>query len=267
MVASGLESSDLVARFQLACAVTREAADTARHLFRTRDDGQFELKGPQDYLTEVDGEIERLIQRRIARSFPGDAFFGEEGEDRNVGACTWVVDPIDGTANFARGIPHFGISVGMLHEGEPALGIICLPMSHEIFIARRGDGAILNGQPIAVSDTMDMARATVELGWSTRRPLSDYVNLIERVASTGAGTRNGGSAAVALAGIAAGRLDGYCELHVNSWDCLAGIVLVREAGGWVSDFLAGNGLWMGNAILACAPALRDRLIEATGVGA
>ena len=97
----------------------------------------FELKGPQDYLTEADGHIERLI-RRLARKFPADAFFGEECEDRRVGTCTWIVDPIDGTANFARGIPHFGISIGMLHEGEPALGIVCIPMSHETFAARRG---------------------------------------------------------------------------------------------------------------------------------
>jgi len=263
----GLDMKDLVARFQLACAVTREAADTARHLFRTRDGGQFDLKGPQDYFTEADGEIERLIHRRIARSFPGDAFFGEEGEERSVGTYTWVVDPIDGTANFARKIPRFGVSVGMLHEGEPALGIICLPMCHEMFAACRGGGATLNGEPIAVSSIADMARAIVELGWSTRRPVTSYAKLVDRVMSAGAGTRNGGSAAVALASVAAGRLDGYCELHVNAWDCLAGIVLVQEAGGWVSDFLKGNGLQQGNALLACTPALREQLVKATGVGA
>lgn len=233
----------------------------------TRDRGQFELKGPHDYLTEADGEIERLIRRGIARKFPADAFFGEEGEERSVGTCTWVVDPIDGTANFARGLPHFGICIGMLHEGEPALGVIGIPMSHEIFAARRGSGATLNGERIAVSNVTDMARATVELGWSTRRPVTSYTGLIDRVMSTGAGTRNGGSAAVALANVAAGRLDGFCEFHVNAWDCLAGIVVVREAGGWVSDFLQGNGLLEGNALLACTPALCEPLIEATGVGA
>ena len=259
--------TDLGSRFQFACTVTREAADRARHLFRTRDDGRFELKGPQDYLTEADGDIERLIRRRIARRFPEDAFFGEEGEERSVGTFTWVVDPIDGTANFARGMSHFGVSVGLLHEGEPALGIICVPMSHEMFAASRGGGATLNGEPIAVSGTADMAWALVDLGWSTRRPLTDYAKLVDRVTSTGAGMRNGGSAAVALASVAAGRLDGFCELHINSWDCVAGIVLVQEAGGWVSDFLTGNGLVDGNALLACTPALREQLVEATGVGA
>ena len=259
--------NDLAARFQFAGEVSREAADRARHLFLTRELGQFELKGPQDYLTEADGEIERLIRRRIARRFPEDGFFGEEGEQRSTGTFTWVVDPIDGTANFARGIPLFGISVGMLHEREPVLGIICVPMIDETFAALRGRGATLNGGPTAVSGTMDMARATVELGWSTRRPLTDYARLVDRVTSTGAGMRNGGSAAVALAGVAAGRLDGFCELHINSWDCLAGIVLVREAGGWVSDFPTGNALVDGNAFLACTPALRDQLVEATGIGA
>ena len=259
--------NDLVVRYQSACEVSREAADRARHLFVTRELGQFELKGPQDYLTEADGEIERLIRRRIARCFPEDAFFGEEGEQRSTGTFTWVVDPIDGTANFARGIPLFGISVGMLHEGEPALGVICIPMLDETFAALRGRGATLNGEPTAVSGTMDMARAVVELGWSTRRPLTDYARLVDRVTSAGAGMRNGGSAAVALASVAAGRLDGFCELHINSWDCIAGIVLVREAGGWVSDFLTGNGLVDGNALLACTPPLREPLVEATGVGA
>ena len=178
-----------------------------------------------------------------------------------------MVDPIDGTANFARGIPVFGISVGMLHEGEPVLGIICIPMLDETFAALRGRGATLNGEPTAVSSTTDTARAMVELGWSTRLPLADYARLVDRVTSTGAGMRNSGSAAVALASVAAGRLDGICELHINSWDCLAGIVLVREAGGWVSDFLTGNALVEGNAFLACTPALREQLVEATGVGA
>ena len=258
--------SGLDRRFRVARAVAGEAADTARHRFRTRGGGRFELKGPQDYLTETDGEIERLIRRRIARAFPGDAFFGEEGEERSVGPCTWVVDPIDGTANFARGIPHFGVSVGMLHEGEPVLGVVSIPMFHETFVARRGHGATMNGERIAVSGVADMAVATVELGWSTRRPVAGYTRLVERVMSAGAGVRNGGSAAVALANVAAGRLDGFCELHINSWDCLAGIVLVREAGGWVSDFLQGNGLLAGNALLACTPGLREHLVQATGVG-
>ena len=251
---------------RLARAVTHEAADTARRRFRTPNGGQFELKGPQDYLTEVDGEIERLIRRGIARSFPRDAFFGEEGEERSVGAWTWVVDPIDGTANFARGIPEFAISVGLLHEEEPVLGVICLPLSQEVFAARRGEGATLNGGPIAVSTTSAMTRAIVEVGGSTRRPAGDYARLVNRVLSAGAGIRNGGTAAVALASVAAGRLDGFCELHVNAWDCLAGIVLVQEAGGWASDFLADNGLREGNALLACTPGLRDRLVEASGIG-
>ena len=259
--------NDLAGRYRFACEVSREAADRARHLFLTREHGQYELKGPQDYLTEADGEIERLIRGRIAGSFPEDGFFGEEGEERSTGTFTWVVDPIDGTANFARGIPVFGISVGMLHEGEPVLGIICIPMLDETFAALRGRGATLNGEPTAVSSTTEPARAMVELGWSTRLPLADYARLVDRVTSTGAGMRNSGSAAVALASVAAGRLDGFCELHINSWDCLAGIVLVREAGGWVSDFLTGNALVEGNAFLACTPALRERLVEATGVGA
>ena len=258
---------DLDRRFQAACAVAREAAAAARRLFRTRQGREFELKGPQDYFAAADGEIELEIRRHITGKFPEDAFFGEEGEERSVGDCTWVVDPIDGTANFVRGIPHFAISVALLYRGQPALGIVAVPMTRELFAARRGAGATVNGERIAVSGVTDLSRATVELGWSTRRPVSDYARLVERVARAGAGTRNAGSAALALANLAAGRLDAYCELHVNAWDCLAGIVLAREAGGWASDFLEGSGLLAGNALLACTPGVREQLVEVTDVGA
>jgi myo-inositol-1(or 4)-monophosphatase len=116
-----------------------------------------------------------------------------------------------------------------------------------------------------VSRIADMKQATVELGWSMRRPMSEYIAMIERVTRTGAGFRRAGSGALGLAYVAAGRIEGYAELHINSWDTLAGLLMVREAGGWTNDFLRGDGLRTGNPVLACTPALTQALVTATGI--
>ncbi len=259
-----MPQTDTDGRFDAVTRIAREAGDLARRLFAERDFGTFELKGHQDYLTEADGQVERLIESRLAEAFPDDTFFGEE-EGGRYGARTWVVDPIDGTANFARGIPHFSISMALVEGGRPQVGVVLNPMAGEIFAARRGGGAFLNGRPMRVSAIADMRQATFELGWSTRLPLADYVAMVGRVTAAGAGFIRAGSGALGMAYVAAGRIDGYAELHINAWDVLAGILLVEEAGGWTSDFLAGDGLTRGNPILASNLVLKDRFVEAIGI--
>jgi myo-inositol-1(or 4)-monophosphatase len=259
-----IAANDLEERYRTACAVALEAGTLAKKLFLGREAGAFELKGMQDYLTEADGEVERLIARRIAEKFPKDTFLGEE-EGGQISARTWVVDPIDGTANFARGIPHFSISIAYVEDGKTQAGAICNPMASELFSAKLGGGARLNDRPMAVSKIDDMRRATFELGWSTRLPLADYVAMVGRITATGAGFIRAGSGALGLAYVAAGRVDGYCELHINSWDSLAGLLMVREAGGWTNDFLANDGLRKGNPIIACTPGLKKAFVTATGV--
>ncbi|MGQ0664026.1 MAG: inositol monophosphatase family protein [Pseudomonadota bacterium] len=256
---------DLERRYLAACAMAREAGDLARRLFESRDGSSFELKGPQDYMTEADTAVERLIVERIAAAFPADACFGEEGGGR-LGPEVWVIDPIDGTANFARGIPHFCVSIAFMRDGRTALGAIMNPMTGELFAARRGEGATLNGRAMRVSAISDPRQATVELGWSLRRPIADYVALVDRVMATGAGFRRAGSGTLGLVYVADGRAEGYCELHINSWDALAALLMVEEAGGWTNDFLANDGLARGNPVLASAPGLKDALIAATGIG-
>lgn len=252
-------------RYELACTIAREAGSQARRMFENRDAGSFELKGDQDYLTEADGEVERLIKSRITAAFPADSVLGEEGGGE-VGASAWIIDPIDGTANFARGNPHFCISIAYVRDGIPSTGVIYSPVIDELYAAWRGGGAFLNGRPIRVSATAEMRRATIELGWSTRRPLENYTAMVHRVFATGAGVLRQGSGALGMAYVAAGRIDGYGEQHINAWDVLAGLLIVREAGGWVNDFLADDGMAHGNPILACTPALRSELTRATGIG-
>jgi myo-inositol-1(or 4)-monophosphatase len=251
--------SDL--RLSVACAVAREAGALARRRFNGRPGTTgINLKGYQDYLSAVDAEIEGLVRSRFLESFPEDSFFGEEGGG-SFGNSVWVVDPIDGTANFVRGISQFCISIAYVRDGQTQIGIIFDPMLDELFATERGGGATLNGEPIQVSGLNDMHSATIEAGWSTRLPLSRYVDLVGRILADGAGMRRGGSGALALAYVSAGRIDGYCELHMNSWDALAGLLLVEEAGGWVNDFHANSGLRDGNVVLGCSPGLKKPLLQ------
>jgi myo-inositol-1(or 4)-monophosphatase len=257
-----LSKRGLEKRFLAACAVAREAGDLARRHFESRDlRNGYKLKGPQDYWTAADGEVEKLIVGRLSEAFPEDTFFGEEGGGR-FSPEVWVIDPIDGTANFARGVPHFCISIAFLREGRMTIGAIYEPMRGELYASLSGAGAACNGRPMRVSTLTDIRSATVELGWSTRRPMKQYVTLIDQLTSTGAGFRRAGSGALGLAYVADGRAEGYCELHINSWDALAGLLLVQEAGGWVNDFLANDGLIQGNPVFATTPALKDALIAA-----
>jgi len=146
-----------------------------------------------------------------------------------------------------------------MHRGEIEIGIIYNPDSNEMFTARRGRGAFLNGVKLAVSAGRHAA-PLIEVGHSNRQPLTQYLDLIGRVFAAGCEFRRLGSGALDLAAVAAGRTDGYLELHINAWDVLAGMLLVREAGGWTNDFLAGDGLRTGNPIIACTPELREKLV-------
>ncbi len=230
-------------RLLAAQAVAREAGARVRRRFR---ESSFTVgfKGPQDYLTEVDGETEDLIAARLIEAFPLDGFIGEETSGRPTpqGGAVWVVDPIDGTANFARGVGHFCVSIACVLEGRIEVGVIYDPMQDELFSARRGGGAFVNGAPIKPSEATSLANATIEVGWNMRAGASKYLDLVRRVALWGAAPFRTGSGALGIADVAAGRRDGFIEHHIIAWDCLAAILLVQEAGGYVSQFLAGEGL-------------------------
>jgi len=252
-------------RFAAACAIAREAGVLARQRFIERPRSQLpDFKGHQDFLTETDAEVEALIRRRLHELFPDDAFFGEEGGgsfERDV----WVVDPIDGTANFARGIPHFAISIAFVRDNRTEIGVVYSVMQAELYTALRGKGAHLDGRPIRPSGLADIRHATVEAGWSPRLTHRPYVDLVTNLKVAGANVRRAGSGTLGIAYVADGRIDAYCELHINSWDALAALLIVEEAGGWTNDFLAKDGLRKGNPVLACTLELADTLMAATGI--
>ena len=222
------------------------------------------LKGPQDFLTKTDGEVEAHVRGALAQAFPDDGFLGEE-TGGVASSRIWVVDPIDGTANFMRGIPHFCISIAFVEDGRVMIGGLANPANGEVYFARRGQGAKRNDELIHVAATHEFERATVEFGWSPRIPNHAYIDKVAALLSLGADVRRSGSGALGLAYVADGRTDAYAELHINSWDCLAGLLLVREAGGRVNAFLDGQGLMHGNPVLAAAPGIAESVSAALGI--
>ncbi|MCK6452136.1 MAG: inositol monophosphatase [Alphaproteobacteria bacterium] len=223
-----------------------------------------QAKGRRDYVTAADMEVERLIRERLAGEFPGDGFLGEEGGGA-AAPRLWVVDPIDGTTNFSRGLAGFAVSIAFCQDGRPEIGVIAEPAAGAMFTASRGEGAFRNGVRIRTSGTRDLDRCLVDFGYTERRGAADNLALVRRLLDAGCDIRQGGSAALGLAHVAAGELDGYCELHINSWDVLAGLLLVEESGGRISDFLEGGGMLGGNTVLAAAPGIAERLASVCGI--
>ncbi len=250
-------------RFAFAQDLAREAGALAHRHFTHREALAVESKGLQDWVSEADREVEAMIRARIAAAFPQDGFLGEESggaapAEGEAGAM-WVVDPIDGTACFLAGIPTWCVSIALVLDGEIELGVVYDPNADELFAARRGQGARLNGAPLPPLTARRFADGLFGLGHSTRVPAEAVVGFTADLLEADGMFMRNGSGALMLAYVAAGRLVGYFEPHMNAWDTLAGFALIREAGGWTNDYLTGDALHAGNAVAACAPALAGEL--------
>jgi len=241
------------------------AGPLIRDAFLAPDRPAYTLKGQQDYLTETDLAVEQFVRAQITQRFPQDGVLGEEGGGQTNAERLWIVDPIDGTANFARDIAHFCISLGVMVQGQLEAGAIYDPMRDELFLAGRGQGAWLNGQPIRVSNIDALTMASVEIGWSSRKPVDSYLDLLSRTMHTGCAVRRAGSGALGLAYVSAGRIECYAEQHINAWDVAAGLLLVTEAGGRINPFWANDGLRQGNAVLASNALLADSFSALTQI--
>lgn len=254
-------SAGLDARQALAVHLAVEAgalAVRARHGL-----GPPEAKSPIDFCTEADRTVERLIRTRLAAAF-GDAVIGEE-DGGEPGESVWVVDPIDGTAGYIHATPRWCVSLAYVCAGQVELGVTYAPADDRLFSARRGAGATLDGRPIRVSGLRHGAAPVVEVGWSERRGITEYCGVLHGLTRRGMEFRRHGSGALALAEVAAGLSDGYVELHMNAWDALAGLLLVREAGGCTNDYLSGDGLTRGNPVLAATPEIARSLSDMLGL--
>jgi myo-inositol-1(or 4)-monophosphatase len=248
-------------RFDFCRALARDAGKIAHAGFgRTSST----LKGRHDVVTEKDREVERFIRAAIAARYPDDAFIGEE-EGGSSGERVWLVDPIDGTANYARGIPHYCVSIGYLECGTPVVGAVYDPSADRLYAAARGEGAWCDAERVRVSDCDRLDDAVVECGWSLRRSNDDYLAMVARVMGAGCAMRRAGSGALGLVDVAVGRSEAYCELHINAWDVGAGLLLVTEAGGFTNDFFAGDGIAEGNRVIATNAALCAKLAAVIGI--
>lgn len=208
-----------------------------RHMGKLDSLNIFE-KGRQDYASEVDSLAEAEIIRELRRAYPDIAILAEESGAMGKGRQTFVIDPLDGTANFLRGLPHFCISIALVENGEPTDGVIFDPLRNELFTASKGAGALLNDKKLRVSDRKDLAGSMVFTGFAPRERsrLVHQLETIRGLLNEAEDIRRSGSSALDLAYIAAGRADAYYDAGIKAWDVAAGILLVREAGGRVCDF-------------------------------
>jgi myo-inositol-1(or 4)-monophosphatase len=196
-------------------------------------------KQKNDFVSEVDHAAEDAIISVLRDAYPDHGFLGEESGYKDKDAeYLWIIDPLDGTTNFLHGFPQFCVSIGLLHKGTPSQAVVFDPNRNELFTASRGVGAYLNDRRIRVSKTDKIEDALMGTGFPFREivNLDDYVRMLKSVMKTCAGVRRPGAAALDLAWVACGRIDGFWEMGLSPWDMAAGALLIREAGGLVSDF-------------------------------
>jgi len=205
---------------------------------------QVSLKGPANFVSLADKRAEEILYQDLAKARPGYGFIGEEGGTREGTdkSHTWIVDPLDGTTNFLHGIPQFAISIGLVREGTVIAGVIYNPANDELYIAERGKGAFLNDQRLRVAGRRQLNECVVACGLPHigRGDHEEFRREMIAIQDRVAGLRRFGAASLDLAFVAAGRLDGYWERNLQSWDIAAGMLMVREAGGTVSGVLGND---------------------------
>ncbi|MGB3813537.1 MAG: inositol monophosphatase family protein [Shinella sp.] len=214
---------------------------------------QVSLKGPGDYVSQADRKAEKLIREELMKARPTYGFLGEESEEiiGTDGAHRWIVDPLDGTTNFLHGMPCFAVSIALERNGEIVAAVLLNPATDELFTAERGGGAFLNDRRLRVAARKSLSDTVIGCGMPHLGRGNHGKFLIEQrhVMGEVAGMRCLGSASLDLAYVAAGRLDGYWERGLSAWDIAAGILLIREAGGYATDFDGGNGMFETGSIV------------------
>lgn len=252
-----------------ASAIAREAGARLREFYV--QGVETEYKGDVDIVTVADRTVEKLVRARLGEAFPEHGVYGEEGtRERLEAEFRWYVDPLDGTTNFAHGFPQFCISLGLEQradglkpdeDGILVAGVIYDPLRDELFTAERGRGAQLNGKAIHVSRTRELAEALLATGFPSRkRHASPNIHFYQEFTLRSHGVRRAGSAALDLAYVACGRLDAFWEFNLNPWDTAAGILLVEEAGGNVTDYEGRHFRLASDEILASNGVIQDELV-------
>ncbi len=234
-----------------------------------RDRIEISSKGaPNDFVTSVDRASEAEIIKIISKAYPDHGILGEETgvhEGSNPNNVVWIIDPLDGTLNFIHGLPQFSVSIGVQIKGVLEHGVVYNPISNELYTASKGSGAQLDGRRLRVSECKTLDTALVGTGFAYKRTTESRETCVARLSNVlekSADIRRAGSAALDLAFVAAGRLDGFYEVGLSAWDLAAGALLVREAGGFVGDFQGTDQFLNNGTIVAATPKVYPELLEA-----
>jgi len=219
--------------------------------------------GPTDLVTQFDHASQELIASRIREQYPGHSILAEEELTENNGSTQWIVDPIDGTNNYVYGYPLFSVSIAIEDQDEMKIGVVHTPILNETFSACKGQGAWLNGDQISVTQTENFKNSLLATGFPYDEKLvPEAIDLFSKLARKTLGIRRGGSAALDLSFLAAGRLDGFWELDLEPWDIAAGSLIVKEAGGKISDFQGNeHNIYKSRGIVASNAKIHGELIS------
>jgi myo-inositol-1(or 4)-monophosphatase len=258
-----LAAEDLASFLSTAVAAARAAGVIINEGAKNRASITIERKNANDFVSVIDKSAERAIIDTLAAKYPGHAFKAEESGEAGTSRYTWVIDPLDGTTNFLQGIPYYCVSIALQIDDTIAVGVIYDPTSGRLFTATRGHGAFLDGVRIHVSGRPGLTEAVVGTGipfrdWSY---LDDYLASLRVIMQRCAGIRRPGAAALDLASVSAGWIDGHWEKGLNAWDMAAGSLLIQEAGGVVTTFNGSGAFLNSGQVLAGAPGVHAELLD------
>ncbi|WP_241087070.1 inositol-1-monophosphatase [Candidatus Vondammii sp. HM_W22] len=236
----------------IAVRAARNASNILLRYYERTNALSITAKGMNDFVSEVDRSAEQAIIHTLRESYPNHAIMAEESGAHDGSDFQWIIDPLDGTTNYLHGFPQFSVSIALKHKGVLEHGLVYDPLRDEMFTASRGDGALVNDRRLRVSNRKGLEGALLGTGFPYRDQshLDTYLSMMKSLIKDTAGIRRPGSAALDLAYVAAGRLDGFWELGMKEWDFAAGALLIKEAGGTVSDITGGGRFFETGNIIA-----------------
>ena len=253
----------------MALKAARSAGEIIYQSAADTDILKIEAKGGHDFVSEIDRAAEQTILQILKKAYPDHGFIAEESAQntapQNDHEYCWIIDPLDGTTNFLYGIPHYAVSIAVKHKGHIEHAVVFDPIKQEEFYASRGHGAFLNNRRIRVKARKSLSGALLGTGFPFRpeqkKYLDNYLQMLKHLSEDTAGIRRAGSAALDLAYVAAGRLDGFWEYGLSPWDMAAGCLLVSEAGGLVSDFSGGHNYLNSGNVVAGSPKVFKNMLQ------